>query len=144
MRKTGYTIIEILFVIVLLAIIAGMALPRVGFEFITKTKVKTTAQKLAADLRHTRSLAITNTRYSYYKLSIDSAVNEYKIYDSSNSQVGQTVFVDPEITISGDKDFIFESLGNASLTSDLSVSLSSKGNGANITVTRATGMVSYE
>ena len=67
MQKTGYTLIEVLFTVVLLAIIAGVALPRVGYEFTTKMKVKTTAQKLVVDLRYTRRLAITN--HDTYRLS---------------------------------------------------------------------------
>ena len=140
MRKRGYTLLEILFVVIVLAILAGIAIPRLGVDFSTKMKVKTAAQRLISDLRYTRRLAITNNED--YRLSVDSSEKEYSIYDSGDMQVGQTRSIDSDITISADKDFIFESLGNASASSDTDISLSANGNQADISVTTATGMVS--
>ena len=138
MLKKGYTLLEILFVVIVLAILAGIAIPRLGVGLSTKMKVKTAAQRLVSDLRYTRRLAITNNQD--YRLSVDSSENDYTIYDSGDTQVGATKNIDSDITISADKDFIFESLGNASVSSDTDISLSSNGNQADITVTTATGM----
>lgn len=140
MRKIGYTLIEILFVVIVLAILAGIVIPRLGFEFTIKMKVKTAAQRLISDLRLTRRLAVTNNEN--YRLDVDSTIKEYRIYDSGDTQVGATRSIDSNITISADKDFIFESLGNASVSSDISISLSAGGNQADIAVTTATGMIS--
>ena len=140
MQRKGYTLLEILFVVIVLAILAGIAIPRLGVGFSTKMKVKTAAQRLVSDLRYTRRLAITNNED--YRLSVDSSEKEYSIYDSGDTQVGETRSVDSDITISTDKDFIFESLGNASVSSDTDISLSASGNQADITMTTATGMVS--
>lgn len=141
MQKRGYTLIEVLFVIIVLAILAGIAIPRLGVLFSTKMKVKTAAQRIVSDLRYTRRLAITNNEDNY-KLSIDSSENEYRIYDPGDTQISETRSIDSDITISADKDFIFELLGNASTSSDTNVSLSAGGNQADIIVTVATGRIS--
>ncbi|MFH1798124.1 MAG: GspH/FimT family pseudopilin [Candidatus Omnitrophota bacterium] len=139
MNKRGFTTIEILFVIIVIGILAAVAIPRLGVPFAVKMKVKTAARRLTADLRLTRRYAITNNEN--YKLSVNAAGKEYRVYDSTDTQVGVTRTVDTSITISANKNFIFEPLGNASALSDTGISLSAVANQWNITVTAATGMV---
>lgn len=140
MRKNGFTLIEVLFVILVLAIVMAIALFRPGLGFTTKSKVRTTAQRLVSDLRLTRRLAITNN--DDYTLTVYPDDDEYKIFDSGSSQVGHTRAVDSDITLNGDTNFVFHPLGNASSGSSLSVSAG--GNQYGITVVSATGMVSVE
>ncbi|MCK4519554.1 MAG: prepilin-type N-terminal cleavage/methylation domain-containing protein [Candidatus Omnitrophica bacterium] len=140
MRKKGYTFAEILFVIIILGVLAGIAIPRVGVDFAVKMKVKTAAQRLASDLRLTRRLAVTNNEN--YKLSVDSSAKKYSIYNSADEQTGITRSIDTDIIVSADKDFIFEALGNASVSSDTVISLLADENQADITVTAATGKIS--
>ena len=137
-RKYGFTLIELLFIILLFAIIMGISLFRLGFDFTTKSKARTSAQRIVSDLRLTRRLAITD--HQDYKLTIYPAEQEYKIFDSGNTQVGHTRTIDPDISLSGDTDFIFESLGNASSGSSLSVSAGASQ--YDISVISATGMTS--
>ena len=138
--EIGYTLIEVLFVVIVLAILTAVAIPRLGVAFTKKMKIKTTAQRLVADLRYARRSAIAE--HEDYRLSVDSSNNEYAIYDSGSVQVGATRSIDSDITVSDDKDFVFELLGNASALSDTSISFSADGNQADITVTVATGRAS--
>ncbi len=142
MNKKGFTIIEILFVVIVIAILAAVAIPRLGVPFTVKMKVKTTARRLTSDIRLARRYAITNNQN--YKLSVNAAQKNYGIYDSTDTQVGITRTIDSSITISANKNFIFERLGNASVISDTGISLSADTNQWNITVTTATGMVKME
>lgn len=142
MNKNGYTTIEILFVVIMIAVLAAVAIPRLGMPFMVKMKVKTAAHRLTSDLRLTRRYAITNNKN--YKLSVNAAGKNYSIYDSTDTQVGITRTIDSSITVSADKNFIFEPMGNASALSDTGVSLSASGNQWDITVTTATGMVKME
>lgn len=138
--RRAYTLIEILFVIVFLGIMAVMALPRLSTSLIVKMRVKTSAQNLISGIRLTRRLAVTNNEN--HRLSVNSSNNEYIVYDSSNVQVGNTEYIDSEVIISADKDFIFESLGNLSALSDTDVSLTSSTKQADISLVVATGRVS--
>lgn len=140
MKNGGYTLIELVFVVIILAVLAAIAIPRLGVGFTVKMKVKTETRRLVSDLRLTRSLAVTNNEN--YKLSVDASAKEYRIYDSADTQAGETRNIDSDITISADKNFIFESLGNASATSDTGISLSAEGHQADIAVTTATGRIS--
>jgi len=138
-RACGYTLIELVFVIVVIMLVAVIVIPRMGLPFTVKMKVYTASKKLVSNLRYTRRLAITNNEN--YRLQVDSSAKEYEIYDAGDNQVGNTETIDSSITVSGDKDFIFEAFGNASAASDTGISLSADGNQYNITVTVATGRV---
>ncbi|MFH1395284.1 MAG: GspH/FimT family pseudopilin [Candidatus Omnitrophota bacterium] len=133
----GYTLIELLFIIAVIAVLAAVAVPRLGIPFTKKAKLRVTARSMLSGLRYTRRLAITNDEN--YRLNVNSSAKEYEIYDAGNTQIGNTQTIDPAITISGDKDFIFEPLGNASSSSDTTISLSAEGTQITITVTVSTG-----
>jgi len=135
----GHTLIELVFVVIIIALIAGIVIPRMGLTFTVKMKAYNVSRKLVSNLRYTRRLAITNNEN--YRLHVNSAGNEYTIYDSENDQVGNTETIDSSITVSADKDFIFEPFGNASAASDTGISISADGNQYDVTVTVATGRV---
>ncbi len=138
-RARGYTLIELVFVVVVIVLVAMVVIPRMGLPFTVKMKVYTASKKLVSNLRYTRRLAITNNEN--YRLNVDSSTNEYEIYDSGDAQVGNTETIDSSITVSDDKDFIFEAFGNASAASDTSISLTADGNQYDLIVTTATGRV---
>lgn len=135
-RKQGFTLIEVLFVILVLAIVSGIALFRTGFDFTAKSKARTTGQRLVSDLRLTRRLAITN--HANYTLTVYPDDGEYKITPGSH----HTRTIDSDITLSGDTSFVFQPLGNASSGSTLSVSAG--GNQYDISIVSATGSISME
>lgn len=139
LRARGYTLIELIFVVIVVMLVAVIVIPRMGLPFTVKMKVYTASKKLVSTLRYTRRLAITNNEN--YRLQVTASTNEYEIYDSGDGQVGNTETIDSTITVSGDKDFIFEAFGNASAASDTDISLSADGNQYDITVTVATGRV---
>ncbi|MFH1776089.1 MAG: GspH/FimT family pseudopilin [Candidatus Omnitrophota bacterium] len=140
MRQKANTLLEILVVIVFIGILAAVSIPRLSLSFVTKMKLRTAGQRLVADLRYTRRLAVTNNED--YRLSVDASAKEYSLYDSGDTQYSTTRTVDSAITINADKDFIFGPLGNADSSSDTSVSLSAGSTQYDISVTVATGRVS--
>jgi len=127
-------------VVAVLAVLAGIAVPRLGVPFASKMKVKTAARRVMSDLRYARRLSITNN--ANHRLSIDSSLNEYAVYDALSQQVGETQKIDSDVMISADKTFTFESLGNPAVSSDTSLSLTYDGNQADISVTKSTGYIS--
>lgn len=65
MNRKGFTIIELIMVIVLIGIIAVFAATRLGD--VTDTKAGTFVDKLRADIRYAQNLAMTrNQRYRVY------------------------------------------------------------------------------
>lgn len=65
MNRKGFTLIELVMVLVLLGIFAAVVAPRLGN--ISSTKAAAFADKLRADIRYTQDLAMTqNRRYRVY------------------------------------------------------------------------------
>ncbi|MFH1360542.1 MAG: GspH/FimT family protein [Candidatus Omnitrophota bacterium] len=139
MNKKSYSAVEIIFVIVLISILAGLALMRANPVALLQTQLQASARALVGDLRLTRSLAITHA--GQYRLEIDPLSKTYRILDSSDAQVGEKRTLDEDITIGGDVVFVFESLGNAS--SGTGVTLSAGGDQYVISIVSATGMISF-
>lgn len=124
-KKRAFTLIEAIFTVVVIAILAAVILPRfIKTGFTQGFVLRAFASQVAADIRYTRSLAITNT--GHYLIKFDFNLKEYRIYKDSISpanQVGETKKIPAAVLPSGSDQFDFYSLGNASFT----------GNGLNIT-----------
>jgi len=137
--RCSYTTVEVIFVVVIVAILSGVALFRANPTSLLRAGLTSDAQRLAGDLRLTRSLAITHAEQ--YRLNLDQTNKEYSIFDSSLAQVGETRTLNPDITVSADASFIFEALGNTNPASDLTVTLTAGGDQYDIVITPATGVV---
>jgi MSHA pilin protein MshC len=119
-RQKGFTLIEILLVIVVVAILAAVAIPR-----ITKTGlygrylVYTTAHRIATDMRLARRLAVTTGDVHLFICSSaggSSDFNEYQIERQSGvswTQVGEVKNIPDDITVSGDQEVQFNANGSA-------------------------------
>ncbi len=65
MRRNGFTLIELVMVLVLIGIVAVIAIPRLGN--LTSTNSASFAEKLRADIRYAQNLAMMrNQRYRVY------------------------------------------------------------------------------
>ena len=76
MRKSGFTIIEIIMVIVLLSILAFVVIARGGYY---PVKLNGAGEKLLSDIRYAKRLAMTNHRI--YGILFDVSENSYTVYD---------------------------------------------------------------
>lgn len=59
-NQSGFTLIELVIIIVVLAIIAAVAIPRLGD--VTSMKAAATAAKIKSDIRYAQELAMTRNR----------------------------------------------------------------------------------
>jgi len=77
MNKSGFTIIEIIMVIVLLSILAVVIVTRSGSYY--PVKLNGAGEKLLSDIRYAKRLAMTNHRI--YGILFDVPGNSYTVYD---------------------------------------------------------------
>ena len=77
----GFTIIEILIVVVIIAIAAMMAVPMIGSA--DSMQVRSAADVIAADLEYARSMAISRQRE--YTVVFNASNESYQLEDSSVS-----------------------------------------------------------
>ncbi len=81
--RGGFTIIEILIVVVILAIAAMTAIPMISSA--GSIQVRSAANMIAADLEYAKSLAITKGQH--FSVVFDTSADSYRIAD----QVGATI-----------------------------------------------------
>ena len=77
--RKGFTLIEVIIVVVIMSVAIGLAVPRIG-KSLEKMKLKSAVRKFSAVLRYTRQMAIS--RKKEYMVTIlsneDDAVSQYK------------------------------------------------------------------
>ncbi|MHC4124881.1 MAG: GspH/FimT family pseudopilin [Planctomycetota bacterium] len=83
----GFTIVEILIVLVILGIAVAMAVPMFGSS--AGIQVQSAANMIAADLAYAKSMAIS--RQNNYSVVFDSANECYEIRDESGSVIDHPV-----------------------------------------------------
>lgn len=81
-RLSGYTLVEVMISVAVVAVVAGMALP--SFEPDVATKLQSFAEIVAADLNTARSLAVAHN--SSYRITFEPSSNRYYLsHAGSNS-----------------------------------------------------------
>jgi len=144
-KNTGYSLIELVVIVVLLGIIAAIALPRLNFSATSRQKADTIARKIVTDLRRTRSLAISDAANNTAGFALNMTASEpYSGYNIENLQTSETVdshTIDSNINCTGGATFQFGPLGNLKTGSDTQLMVSASGKTFTITITAATGMV---
>jgi prepilin-type N-terminal cleavage/methylation domain-containing protein len=59
-KKPGYSLAEVIIVVLIIGAIAFITVPRLNFAAIYRKQAHTVAKKISTDLRRTRNLAIVN------------------------------------------------------------------------------------
>ena len=83
----GFTIIEVLIVVVILSIAAFVAIPMVGSA--ASMQIRSASNMIAADLEYARSMAIS--RGQNYSVVFDAATDRYWIEDQYNTVISHPV-----------------------------------------------------
>lgn len=150
-RTAGFSLLELILVLVLVGALAAIATPRWLENDISLGAV---AQQLQHDMRLTQSLAMT--RGQRHRIVFDSATNAYGLADASGAPVNHpltgaaTVALPAGVVFSGNgfsSGFLaYDGLGRpydgaTALTAGTAVQLSRGGATRTLTVTPATGFV---
>ncbi len=87
--RASFTLIELVLTVMLLAILAGIAIPRFGWGTIDKVDARTCARQFANYLKLARSLAITNAadNTSGYKVVVSGPFTSYSIINAGTEDV---------------------------------------------------------
>lgn len=96
-QSAGFSLIELLIVIALMGILAGLVLPRTNPSLYDQ--LRSAAQILRTDLAYGRSLAVTNN--STYRVTFDTADNRY-ILEHSGSRAALDTLPDSPFRDPGD------------------------------------------
>ncbi len=144
-RSSGLTTIEMLLVVALLGILAGLTVPRFGTRLVPYEEVQTTAQGVVGHLRLARRQAISARRD--HRLLLSPATKPYTSYDieelnGSWTSVRGPIAIPDSVICSGDREHRFTAMGSATATT--SVTLSRNAISRTVGVLAATGRVWME
>jgi Tfp pilus assembly protein FimT len=141
--EAGYSLVELIIVVIFLGIFAAIAVPRFDLAVISKEKADTVARKIVTDLRRTRSLAISDAASNTegYELKMLGAA-PYAAYEIENCDTEETVdshTIDSKVSCTGDNKFEFGPLGNLKTGSGSGLTVAAEGKSYTITIVPATG-----
>ena len=144
-NKTGYSLTELVVIVMFLGIIAAIAVPRLNFSTTSRQKADTIARKIVTDLRRTRSLAISdaanNTAGFALNMTGGSPYSGYEIENLDTSETVDSHTIGSDINCTGGATFQFGPLGNLKTGSDTQLTVSASGKTFTITITVATGLI---
>jgi len=145
-KQNAHTLVEMIFVVIFVGILAAIAIPRINFAIIRKQKADTLASKLVTDLRRIRRLAITDAanNTSGYQINMTGGppFTGYEIVNlDPPSAVLETHTIDSDVSCTGDTIFKFGPLGNLLAGSGTQIDTSAEGRSFTITLIASTGMI---
>jgi prepilin-type N-terminal cleavage/methylation domain-containing protein len=137
--RAGFTLIEIVLTVAVLAILVSIVIPRIGWETMGKVQAEAAARQFSDYLKLARSLAITHASSNsngYNVVLSPSQPYTYSLINADTSDVVKGPIALPEgVARSGDRTYQFTPLGNLSVSRELSVQFSKSGDTTVVTVT---------
>lgn len=134
----GFTLIETIIVMVIIAILLTAVIPRVGFDIAPRMSVEGAAHMVASDIRYAQECAMANRVSKSITFTAGSSVYTFNpIY-----HLDPAGRLPSGVTIGTTMTFTFNSLGEPISGGGSSVTVSGSGGSKTVTVTNYTGKVS--
>jgi len=136
--KAGFTLVELVMVVAVLAILVSIAIPRIGWGTMGEVQAETAARRFSGYLKLSRSLAITHasSNSSGYKVVLSGAFTSYSVINVATSEVVKRPVDIPEgVSCSGDSEFQFTPLGQLQSGGTLTLQFTKSGDTTAVTVT---------
>jgi prepilin-type N-terminal cleavage/methylation domain-containing protein len=145
--RHGHTLVEVVIVVLVLSILTCIAVPRLDFGAVWGARADAVVQRLATDLRHTRTLAITHAAGNAdgFVLVMQGVVpyRSYQIIDRHDQTVVTTRNLPAGVQCRGGRWFEFGPLGNLQNGSDARLSVRTEGKSYRLEIVPATGAVEW-
>jgi prepilin-type N-terminal cleavage/methylation domain-containing protein len=143
----GHTLVELVTVVLVISILACVAVPRLNFGAVWGARADALAERLATDLRHTRTLAVTHAAGSPEGFALVMNGSEpypsYQITDRHSHTVVTTCTIPAGVRCSGGRRFEFGPLGNLQTGSDTRLQIRTEGKTYRLEIVPATGAVTW-
>jgi prepilin-type N-terminal cleavage/methylation domain-containing protein len=144
-QRKAYSLIELIIVVLILAALSFVAVPRLQYAAVHRQRSETVARKIVTDLRRTRSLAILHAADNNVGFAINMSgsppYSGYQIVNLSDSSVIDSHSIGSSITCSGGSQFKFGPLGNLKTGSGTQLTVTADSKTCTVTIVSATGMV---
>lgn len=144
--RTGFTLVELILAVVVLAILVSIVIPRIGWGTMGKVQAETAARQFSDYLKLARSLAITHasSNSSGYKVVLSGPFTSYSVINAGTSETVKGPIAIPEgVTCSGSSEFHFTPLGQLQGGSTLTLQFTKSGDTTVVTVT-AVGRITFQ
>lgn len=144
--ESGFSLIELILVLVLFAGLAMIAVPRLDGHIMGKSSLDAAAREIVGELRRCRSLAVSNaaTNPEGFSLRLTNGDVNYEIVNLATSETLTIKEVPAGVELSGDDEFRFSPLGSLGNGSGSVLTLERGDDSVTVTVIAATGSVFIE
>ena len=136
--RAGFTLVELILAVAILAILVGIVIPRIGWDTMGKVQAETAARQFSDYLKLARSLAITHasSNSSGYKVVLSGPFTSYSVINAATSEVVKGPIGIPQgVSCSGSSEFHFTPLGQLQGGSTLTLQFTKSGDTTVVTVT---------
>lgn len=145
--KKAFTLVELILILLLLAVVSAICMPRLNFAAVSNQNTKCLASNIVTDLRHTRTIAMSNAANNTagFALNIVGSTGNfsYEIVNLDSETTLDSYTINSDIDCTGGRQFEFAPSGNLLGGSDTEFNISGGGASFTITVVPTTGMVRY-